>query len=123
MDYVILSSTPYDEPCVQVCSKRLYYPAMKHESLIYKRQLERLFPIPENLHCYFICKSFPHDFGTYIEVVIFFDDDDREAANFAYKVENEAPFHWDEIAKAQLLADPLIVDLYKQQGTSLPSSL
>ena len=35
------------------------------------------FPIPEELKmlCRFAAKSFPHDFGTYHEIVVHFDDD------------------------------------------------
>ena len=35
------------------------------------------FPVPEelkNLNCHFSVKSFPHDFGTYHEIVLYYDD-------------------------------------------------
>jgi hypothetical protein len=35
------------------------------------------FPVPEelsSLECYFSVKSFPHDFGTYHEIVLYYDD-------------------------------------------------
>ena len=35
------------------------------------------FPVPEelsSLDCFFSIKSFPHDFGTYHEIVLFYDD-------------------------------------------------
>jgi hypothetical protein len=39
-------------------------------------------------------KSFPHDFGTYHEVVCFFDEADQEAMEYAYKCEEQAPTDW-----------------------------
>ena len=49
---------------------------------------------PENAHL--AIKSNPHDFGTYYEVVCHFDDDDEEAAKYAYRCESEAPSQWDD---------------------------
>jgi hypothetical protein len=39
-------------------------------------------------------KSFPHDFGSYYEVVCFFDDEDEAGINYAYQVESDAPVKW-----------------------------
>lgn len=39
--------------------------------------LESNFPVPgelKRLNCYFLVKSFLHDFGTYYEIVLFYDD-------------------------------------------------
>ena len=40
-------------------------------------------------------KANPHDFGTYYEVVCYFDDEDEEAARYAFRCEAEAPDEWD----------------------------
>jgi hypothetical protein len=51
----------------------------------------------------FSVKACPHDFGTYHEVVVKFDDSDEDAETFAYKVENEANGEWDREAIEELL--------------------
>ena len=40
--------------------------------------IEDKFPVPETLqpHCFFGIKSFPHDFGTYHEIILYFDDNE-----------------------------------------------
>jgi hypothetical protein len=40
--------------------------------------------------------SQPHDFGSYYEVVVRFDPEDREAAEYAYRVEAKAPTTWTD---------------------------
>lgn len=40
--------------------------------------------------------SQPHDFGSYYEVVVRFDPNDREATEYAYRVEAKAPTTWEE---------------------------
>ncbi len=40
-------------------------------------------------------KSKPHDFGTYYSVVCHLDDEDEEAAAYAFRCEAEAPGEWD----------------------------
>jgi hypothetical protein len=52
----------------------------------------------------FRLKSFPHDFGSYHEVVMSFDPAVRTAAEFACRVEANLPAEWDELAKAELAA-------------------
>jgi hypothetical protein len=56
--------------------------------------LERTFGKPPRGACFGV-KSFPHDFGSYYEVVIHFDDDYDEAADFAYEVERNLPETWE----------------------------
>ena len=43
---------------------------------------------------HFAIKSFPHDFGTYREVVVYYDTDDNDP--IAYEVEANLPKTWDE---------------------------
>ena len=72
MDYISLGSTPFDEECVQVDSSN-YTNMSALESRAYITQLQRQFSgeIPDG--CYFRAKRFPHDFGSYREVCMFFD--------------------------------------------------
>jgi hypothetical protein len=89
-DYLEISCTPAEEDCIQVGK-----PGARQESVIFKQQLERAFPdCPPGAR--FAVKGFPHDFGTYYEVCVIYTDED--GADFAFRVENEAPAHWDDTA-------------------------
>jgi biotin-(acetyl-CoA carboxylase) ligase len=43
-----------------------------------------------------------HDFGTYGEVVITYNDEEEEEETLALKVEWNLPSNWDEIAKEKI---------------------
>ena len=48
--------------------------------------------------------SNPHDFGSYLEVEVVFDDDEPDAAAYAYKLEAKTPEGWDHAAIEELRA-------------------
>lgn len=104
-DYLTLGPTPSDEKCSQVGTDN-YVEQSKKECTAYVHQLERLFTtaidskVPED--CYFGIKRFDHDFGSYREVVIYYDSDNEESSNFAFNVENNCPANWDDEAKKEL---------------------
>ena len=102
-DYITLGSTPSDELCAQVGSDD-YYELSRIECLVFKRMLERKFPIFTSLQndCYYKTKCFEHDFGTYREVCIFYAEDNDKALNFALKIEAKIPLRWDRQAKKDL---------------------
>lgn len=97
--YLELGGTPSDEDCAQVGQDDYREKALA-ECRRYKAQLERQFPNPPE-GCSFGIKSFPHDFGSYHEVVIYFNDGNDEQIDFAYKVENEAPGNWQDAPEVQ----------------------
>lgn len=99
-DFLTLGSTPTNEPCAQVGTDD-YATKSRIESRVFIDQLLRQFGEPPGLST-FRRKSFPHDFGTYHEVVIAFDDENEEAVAFAYDVENNLPEQWDEQALKEL---------------------
>ena len=100
MDYMTLGSTPVDEECAQVGSDGYCEKAMA-ESNAFIRQLRRLFPdIPANTR--FKVQSFSHDFGTYHEVTVIFNEKDKESVEFAINVENNLPEKWDTKAREEL---------------------
>ena len=37
----------------------------------------------------------PHDFGDYFDVVVEYDPNVRDAVEYAFKLESEAPSRWD----------------------------
>ncbi len=95
-DYIELGSVPVDEDCVQVSTKEPYIDAMREECRRYKSYLEQVCPIPGDVSARYIIKTFPHDFGSYMEVCIVFDDEDEKASEFAYNLEDKLPCTWGE---------------------------
>lgn len=100
-DYIELGSTPCSEKCAQV--GELDYNARAHiECKAYVHQLERIFPIPDGVDAAFRVKMFPHDFGSYHEVVVYFGTQDEKAIEYAFHVENNLPEYWDPEAMTEL---------------------
>ena len=95
-DYLTLEATPVGEDCSQVGVEN-YSHMSRIECSVFKDQLERTFP-----KCNFGVKSFPHDFGTYREVVVYFDDENEEESENAFEVESNLPEFWDDVAKKLL---------------------
>jgi hypothetical protein len=48
--------------------------------------------------------SCPHDFGTYYDVAVIYDDESEESQEWMLKVEGELPMNWDEEAIKELKA-------------------
>jgi hypothetical protein len=92
-DFVELGSSPAEEECVQVRSGEDYLPAMRAEC---KRYLELIRKVcgeePEGARL--AIKSNSHDFGTYLDVVCYYDDGDEEAAEYAWGLEDKVPAKW-----------------------------
>ncbi len=101
-DYLSLSCVPCDEewptgPDVTSDQQR--------GTLVrYLNQLRHRFPVPEGVRARFKIKSFPHDFGSYEEVCVLFDDDQLEAGSFAYFCDANCPARWDD--EQVLVFDP-----------------
>jgi len=102
-DYLEIGCSPTDESCVNVTNDYPYREAMLHECKVFKEYLERKFPAPEG--AYLRTKSCPHDFGSYCEVICNFDQDNHEAAVYAYMLESHTPILWDDESKRQLRAN------------------
>jgi hypothetical protein len=92
-DYVTIGSTPCDEPCAQVGQPNYRKHALK-ECRRFLELLRRKFgPEPEGAE---LCvKAFPHDFGTYYEVVCEFDSDLQASVEYALRCEDETPATWE----------------------------
>ena len=100
-DWIEIGSTPSDEDCVQVSREGDYLPAMRRECRAFAHQLLRQFaPIPEGADIGI--KSNPHDFGTYLEVVAYFDDSYPESVEWAFGIEANTPAEWDNEARQEL---------------------
>ena len=102
-DTIEIGSSPYSEDCAQVGSDN-YSERARKELVAYKNQLVRMFGEPPEGARLFI-KSNPHDFGTYHELACKYNEDNEEAAHYAYKLEGEGPEFWDAEAKRELGID------------------
>jgi len=102
-DYIELCSVPVEEPCAMIGADD-YPKRARLECRAFIDQLERTFPGAIAAGVYFRTRSNPHDFGTYYEVAVYFDDDDEEQAEWAYCIEENLPTHWDDDARNYLAA-------------------
>ena len=98
-------TTPPEESCAQVGSREYdYYDRARREARAYIGLLRRTFgEEPDGARL--SVKSHPHDFGTYLTVVCFFDPDNRAASDYASRCEAEGPQEWDEEAGRELGLD------------------
>ena len=95
MDYLELGPSPFDEECVQVTQDKDYIGDMKAEIKRYADLLEKRFiNLPEKT--YFKAKRFEHEFGTYYEMVVNYDNNDELSSNAAFFIESNLPATWDD---------------------------
>ena len=99
-------TTPPEESCAQVGSREYDYgDRARREARAYIGLLRRTFgDEPDGAHL--SLKSHPHDFGTYLTVVCFFDSLIPEAIGYASRCEAEGPREWDEQSRRELNPDP-----------------
>ena len=93
-DYLSIGSSPADEDCVQVGTEN--YAARARQECSRYIELLRLKFGPEPKGAELVVKGFPHDFGTYYEVVVWYDDNDRAGLEYALLLEGNAPATWDD---------------------------
>ena len=103
-DYLDLAPTPVNEPCAMVESTGEYLLRMRVECRAFAHQLERVFPQAIEAGCSFRVKSNPHEFGSYLEVQVCFNDNDEAQTHWAFMIENDLPETWDDQARAELAA-------------------
>ena len=91
--YLSLAPTPVEEDCAQVGTPN-YHTKARAECQRFITLLRTKFGLePEGAR--FAIKSFPHDFGNYLEVVCFFDETLPESVEYAYRCEADLPATWD----------------------------
>ncbi len=92
-EYLEIGSSPANEDCAQVGSPD-YAERSRMEC---KRFIEliraKLGVEPEG--AVLSVKSFPHDLGSYREVICYYDDQYPASVDYAFKVESEAPTQWE----------------------------
>ena len=101
-DYVNIGCTPYDEPCAQVGSENYNrLSILECRAFVNQCNRELIKKFGEDYKCTVRINSFPHDFGTYKEVVAVYDDE--QSMSEALYLEGEADLqNWDEEALEEL---------------------
>ena len=101
-DYLTLGSTPASETCVQVGHEN-YGKICRVECRVYRQQLERILAKEFNeIVVPLVTKSFPHDFGTYHEIAVLYDPNNKEQVKQSFWLDNNTPDEWDDEAKKYL---------------------
>jgi hypothetical protein len=94
-DYLVVGSSPIEEECVQVGTND-YERKSRIECNHFIKALKKKFgepPVNTSLEI----KRFPHDFGTYHEVVCYFETTDIESGEYACMCESGTPMTWAEV--------------------------
>jgi hypothetical protein len=92
-DFLSIGSSPWDEPCAQV-GQPDYDEKAREECRRFIDVIRRhLGPEPDGARLAF--RSFPHDFGDYLEVVCWFDTAIPASVEYAYRCESETPATWE----------------------------
>lgn len=107
IDYITLGSSPCDESCAQVGESN-YTARSRLEIDQYISQLWRVLskrdinktnaPIGFKI----VRKSFSHDYGTYYEAAVVYDENHIKGIDLAFWLEENVPTEWDEEAKKVL---------------------
>lgn len=99
-DIYWLGSAPAEENCAQTTDPD-FATRNKAECLAYIKAIRRVIgPEPEGARLAVKLES-GHDFGSYREVVVYFDGNNREAAEYASRCEDKAPLTWAEAEMEQ----------------------
>lgn len=95
-----IASSPWGEPCAQV-GQDGYGILAQAECKALIGQIRRVFGNePEGARLF--VKSNAHDFGSYYEVAVRFDESKRKAEAWAERVSEKYPEKWDETALREL---------------------
>ena len=101
MEEWMLGPTPSDEDCAQVGDLD-YRSRARKEMTVYVNQLARTFPDAIDKGISFRPRFFSHDFGSYGEVCMSFDDTDEEVFELARFIDMNVPENWDAGALEEL---------------------
>lgn len=94
-DYLNIGPTPSDEPCLGLGTPEYDATKAKAECRRFRDEIRRVCG-PEVGSASLQVKGFPHDFGTYYEVVCVYDEMDELGTKYAFHVEANSPENWNE---------------------------
>ena len=92
--YLSIGCSPAAENCVQVSQTVDYFDDMMAECRKFRDMLIAKFTNCNKVEIK--VKTFPHDFGTYAEVVVYYSETDPESEAQAIFIENNMPSYWTE---------------------------
>jgi hypothetical protein len=102
-DYIDIGPSPAEETCQQIGAKDYDSRLARLECTTFIDQIRRTNGAEPN-GARLIVKTNAHDFGSYLEVICKFDDDNETAMRYAYALESDSPATWDDTARAILAA-------------------
>jgi hypothetical protein len=108
-DYLMLGPTPYEEPCCQVgkSSSKM----MMLETMAFCRQLKDLLAKQfTEVKVEVKPKREEHEFGSYYQAAVYYEEDDKEAVDQAFWLENNTPENWSDNVKHLLQSFGYSVD-------------
>lgn len=93
-EYVEIGPVPPDEECAQVGDPDYRSKALK-ECRRYIRLIRKKKGLePEGAELKI--KWFQHDFGSYAEVVCYYDENNKKAIDYAFRCESKGPQKWEK---------------------------
>jgi hypothetical protein len=98
--FELCTTTPHDEKCAQTGNPN-YHKMGRLEAVALKNQLMRMHGNPPG-GAYFKITSNPHDFGTYFDLAVAYNEDDEDETDYMLKIESGIPDNWDEEALKEL---------------------
>jgi hypothetical protein len=96
-DYLIIGPAPLDETCVQIDDPDYYKKSIEEEKRFIKQLIRQFGSPPQEAEL--TIKPFVHEFGTYHEVVCWFDDQSKEAVAYCFDLEANTPETWENDEK------------------------
>ena len=115
--YELGTTVPHEERCSQVGAPN-FTSCSRMEARALISQLRRIHgPEPQGANLRVI--SCPHDFGTYYDVAVEYQDDSDEAVAYMLKIDGGVPDTWDEQARQELEAQDYFSKMKEDQRVAV----
>ncbi len=108
--FELATTVPHDEPCSQTGTDGYYKNSRLEAQALKDLLLRTLPPPPEGTGIRII--ECPHDFGVYLDLAVFYDDDEEDSVEWMLKAESGVPGNWDDEA----------IDWLREQGYRFPGT-
>jgi primosomal replication protein N len=108
-DYLEIGPTPADEPCVQI-GEDDYMLRSRAECRRFAALIERAYP-----GACAVVRANRHDYGTYYEVNVSYDDDNEDQTYQAFLIADTVPATWAELER---MAEEQDLYMHKETGST-----